>query len=313
MLGALAGGAAAAVAFAIVPPLGSTGLAPHALPGFTIELPPGAIARQTTDYQRGALRLTGVAGTGAAVAITWERGAPSADDLDAAARALEPALGKTPPPQRRRTPGPGGLAVDTLSIDARKGEVRMSFVPCGVRRILVTAAGDGAGALHDRIVPTVACTPVPALEAEPVGLVPIALELPGWFAVDRRVDQLALSDGSATLVIRGRVPPNRALRAALPALLERAGLHAALVPAAGSAGSAGSADPDDAAEVAFTGSLSDRPITGWARRLRCGPQAVILVGFGADPATVDRVAHQASLARCLRDDEAPAAWPDAPR
>ena len=301
-LGIAGAGVAVGVAYLVMPPLAASRLTTRELPGFSFDLPSGQVSRELLEYDMGALQLSDAGGHNAAVAVHWEAGAASADDLEIAGRVLASALGANGETRPTQVPGPGGSPADTIVVASDKGPLWMTMLPCGKRRIILATIGGGTGveSLHRRIVTSFACKPVAERENARLGEVPIFVELPGWFAAERQPGLLTLSDGNALLLVRAmpqaELPHVEKL---LPMIFESMGARVEIGSRAG-------------ARTNLTATIDGDRVEGWLLPMQCPQRTVVLLGLTPDRAAADDLARKVAGARCLGADEPVQTWPDPP-
>ncbi len=301
VLGGLLGAAAAfGAAYLAAPPLGHARLAAHELPGFTIGLPSGETSGQKFfEYDVGNFMVKNLGGQGGVISVSWEGGEPSREDLEMAAKALGPAMGASGVPSVTTMSGPRGTAVDTVVIDSNKSPFRMSFLPCGSRRVMVaTMAGSSTEAVHARVLPTFVCKPDPAREKDTKGIVPLVAELPGWYATERDPGQVVLSDGTGMVLLKTISSPKGVEDMVVP-MFNAVGWKLVVTGRVGD-------------RSLVSGTIEGQVVHGWFKSVKCATQAVIVVAIATDLAGADTLATQLESARCLRHAEAPTAWPDPP-
>lgn len=301
-LGVLFGaGAAFGLAFLAVPSLGHARPTVHELPGFSIGLPPGDVPDQRFfEYDVGKLMVKNIGGAGGVIAVSWEGGAPSREDLELAAKALGPSMGVTGIPTIVTMSGPRGTAVDTVVIESDKSPMRLSFLPCGARRVMIaTMAGSDTETVHARTLPTLVCKPDPKLETLTPGVVPLVADLPGWFATERDPNQVVLSDGSGIMLLKTMT--------ATPS-----GIEDMVVPMFNAIGWKLAVTGHEGGRTLVSGTIEGQLVHGWVRSLSCGTQAVMIVAIATDLDGAGKLATQLQSARCVRHGEAPTAWPDPP-
>ena len=302
VVGALFGaGAAFGLAFLAVPALGRASLTVHEMPGFSIGLPSGEGSEQRFfEYDVGKLMLKNVGGQGGVIAVSWEGGAPSREDLELAAKALGPAMGATGVPSITTMTGPRGTAVDTIVIDSDKSPMRMSFLPCGTRRVMVaTMAGSDTVALHARVLPSFVCKPDPKRETITPGIVPLVVDLPGWYATERDAGQAVLSDGTGMVLLKTISNSPTGVEDMVVPMFNAVGWKLAIT-----------GHVDDRSLV--SGTIEGELVHGWVKSVKCSTQAVIVVAIATDLAGADKLATQLKSARCVRYNEKPTSWPDPP-
>ncbi|MBA3451466.1 MAG: hypothetical protein H0T42_00050 [Deltaproteobacteria bacterium] len=302
VLGALFGaGAAFGAAYLAVPPLSRARMTTYVLPGFSIGLPPGDLPGQRIfDYELGKLMMQDVGGQGGVVVVSWEGGEPSHEDLELAAKALGPAMGMSGSPTLVTMTGPRGTAVETVLLEGDKSPMRMSYLPCGARRVLLaTMAGDNTAAVHGRILPTFVCKPDPKLENLSKGIVPLVAELPGWFATDRDPGQVVLSDGSGMVLLKTMPHSPKGIEDMVVPMFNAVGWKLAITGHVGD-------------RSLVSGTIEDQLVHGWVKSVQCSTQMVMVVAIAAELAGADKLAKDLESARCVRHQEAPTVWPDPP-
>lgn len=291
------------LAYVTLPTLGNARLEPRELPGFTISLPPGTDAAPGAplDYAAGKMTLKDVAGTNSVLAIGWEPGDASREELELLAPALAAQLGSTQPPTYAQHVGPVGQQLPTAVVAGDKGTLRMTYIPCGARRLVLMTIGDDAMAeVHGRVLPTIVCRPDAAREPSEPGVVNVHLELPGWQASERGPALITLTDGTAFLTLRQ-------LASGTPQDLPK--VVPSLFAAVGGKITVGAGTGD---HHPLSGTIEGEHVEGWVRELVCPRGNVLLMLLASDRARADAVATQTANARCLRTGEAAPVWPDAP-
>lgn len=282
----------------IASPLGPIRLSTRQLPGFSIDLPQGALLEESSGYQTGRLMMRSA---GAPIAVTWQDGGGDRAQLELIARGTASNLGAAGASSIVTLPGPGGASVDTAVVVTDSGTMRVSQLDCGRRQVfLLTFGPPGVEALHRRILPTFACHPDPTQETAGVGIVPVRIDLPGWGATERTGGQVILSDGRAILLVRsGPVVSRASVEDVVGAVFAAMGAQVTARP-----------DGPDAATLA--GTFEGDHVEGWARQVRCPGGGALLLLLAPDRPSADRAATLAASARCTRPDEPPQRWPDAP-
>ena len=297
----LGAGAAFGAAYLAVPTVGNARMTTHELPGFSIGLPSGEMSDQKFfEYDVGKIMVKNLAGQGGVVAVSWEGGEPSREDLELAAQALGPTMGATGVPTVTTVSGPRGTAVDTVAVDSDKSPFRMSFLPCGTRRVMVaTMAGKDTAAVHGLVLPTFACKPDPKRETITKGVVPIVAELPGWFATERDPGQVVLSDGVGMVLLKTIANSPQGVEDMVVPMFNAVGWKLAIT-----------GHVDDRSLV--SGTIEGQLVHGWVKSVKCSMQAVIVVAIATDLEGANKLATQLQSARCVRHGETPTAWPDPP-
>lgn len=305
LLAGAAVGAAALVAtasFFMVPPLGHLRLTTRQLPGFSVGLPGDLDAAQYA-YDLGQVRLTRVGGTGGTVAVAWQPGPMSPEELEVAARALGSAVGAAADGGVSLTAleGPDGASVPLAIVHSDKGPIQLSGLPCGGRTLMLTSMG-GAGmeALHRRIMASFHCEPDLAQEASLARPLPLVLDLPGWHLVDPAPGQWTLSDDVSSVLVRP-------LQGTAADSLEK--LVGPLL-AAGGMVDVVTSPPEDGC-IPLRGTMDGDALHGWARGVTCGDRMVVLFSLSPDAAHAHALLGPMRGARCLGEGETPAEWPRA--
>ena len=302
LLGGLLGAAAAfGGAYLAVPPLSHARLTSYGLPGFTIGLPAGETSDQKFfEYDVGKIMVKNLAGQGGVIAVSWEGGEPSREDLELAAKAIGPAMGAIGTPTLTTVSGPRGTAVDTVVVASDKSPFRMSFLPCGSRRVVIaTMAGSDTAAVHARVLPTFVCKPDPKRETVTKGVVPLVAELPGWFATERDAGQVVLSDGVGMVLLKTIASSPAGVEDMVVPMFNAVGWKVAITGHVGG-------------RSLISGTIEGQVVQGWVKSVTCGTQAVLVVAIATDLAGADTLATQLASTRCVRPGETPTAWPDPP-
>ncbi len=289
------------LSYVVFPSLTRASLTTTALPGFTIGLPDGeAPTQKFSEYDVGKYQVKNVGGEGGVIAVSWEGGEASADDLKLAANALGPAMGTTGVPVVLTLRGPRGTAIETVRVDGDKSPMFMSFLPCGPRRVMViTMAGSDSEALHSRVLPTFVCKPDPARDNIPLGVVPLIVELPGWYANERGPNQVVLTDGTGMVLLKTISASSSDVTAMVVPMFNAIGWKLATT-----------GKKDD--RTLLSGTIEGQSVHGWVRSVPCGTQTVIIVAIATDVEGADVLALKLQPARCARPGEAGTAWQDAP-
>lgn len=271
----------------------------HALPGFSLALPRAPVISRQGDYQVGKLVVRNPRPpTGFFVSIEWAAGEATRAALLAGERAFAEALDIRDPPRLATTPGPDGQAVDTLVLEVDRAPLRIARLPCGRRYLQIAAYGDvDVDALFARVLASIRCAPIEEQEALVRWQVPLALDLPGWYALAQAPGRLALTDGSATLLALRH--PARLDADALAALLQ--GLGADVRLTAGADG-----------ELRYAGRWEEKTVHGGAVQRVCRGGTVVLLAFAPDEDAATRLLGRANGARCARPEETPQTWPAPP-
>jgi membrane associated rhomboid family serine protease len=284
-------------AYPIALRLGRPSLEVRRLPGFAIALPAGTILEDVGAYAAGRQVLRADFAL-SLVFVAWQPGNISRGELEPIARGIGSSLGADGSARVVKVEGPAHREVDTVVVEG-KSRMRLSGLSCGRRSVVVASAASlDPDDLPRRILASFECLPDPQLDPY-VDVVPVKLELSGWFATDRTGGQLLFSDGRSMLLLRNTVFASRAsLQEVLRATL--AGIRHLSVEGAGS----------DSAS--FTGTLpSGEHVEGFARALRCPTANVLLLLEAPDPATAGRLRSTVTGARCTAPGEEPSSGPDA--
>jgi hypothetical protein len=276
------------------------------LPGLSIELPSSSQLRTLhaqLDYRNGDLALAGDAGGAVVVIVQWSAGTKLNDDeLHLVLGALGTTLGGRPSTVTGVVGG-DGKPVDTLRFDADGVALSISQVECGGRNVLIASAiARAPAAEHRRLVASLRCHPDPAAEATlATTVVPLALVLPGWYAVSRDGNQLQLSDGASFLMLQPMpaTTPDRLVEAIGPVL--EGAFKGAVKPGA-----------QQGDRVALSGMIDGQAIVGWARLVTCPTSKILVFEMSPDQPRADRVEQAVTSAACVAPGEAPS-WPDPPR
>src|SRR5947208_1499956 len=108
-----------------------------ALPGFSIELPRGDVARKALINTSGVYLLKDVDGTGGVAGVSWAQSTKMTDDeLDASARGMVGAM-DAKSSVRISMPGPTREPVPALLIETDKAPMSVATVPCASRVLIV--------------------------------------------------------------------------------------------------------------------------------------------------------------------------------
>jgi hypothetical protein len=283
------------------PSLEAMPLVQRQLPGFSISLPSGEEKASELGYREGRLELIGVADGGGKITVRWEPGKPvELDGLDQLARVIA-GLSKVAPGTTTQWPGPNGTSVLTSVLQMPNQKIWLSMMRCGQRRISVLSIGPEAmGGLHRRILPTIACRPVPGNEAQ-LNMLSWTIELPaGWFVFEEPPGQITLANGDHTIVVRGDVvPTNRAgLAKLLRNLFSAEDVHLTF-----------SWEGD---RLAMRGALDDgHAFAGWAWVPECPMGRVLVMVLSSDTATASEVLELVTAkGRCLKQGEVAPPWPE---
>ena len=304
VVASLIGGAlaAAAIAFAVSPPLSRIHLKTRVLPGFSIDLPSGDTKEKPSSYAAGSIHVLDVGGTGAVAAIDWEPGGRlDKDQLQMVGRTLS---GSNQPGTitsrsldgTRESGGPG--VVETLTLASDKGEIRMTALPCGVRHVIVMTVGDHSEKLHGRMLASFRCTSDPSQEtiATRIG---IGLELPGWWKVSEEGPQIRLTDGQSLVILQA----GGVTTGPLKALLEKG---------FGALGKVTASDERADGLVPFEVAIDKERALGFLRQVMCPPSSTLVMLMSPDQASLDRWASKIVSPRCLGPGEPAQQWPAAP-
>ncbi len=293
---------AVGVRFAL-PALGLARLEKRALPGFSLALPHGKVAREERDYARGTF-LVAADDSDAVVGAVWSPSdgeATSPQELEATAQVLAGGIGSLPKGKAEPidVAGPDGKPLGSIRLGDRTW---VTMAMCGARQIaLVTIAAHGSERLHRRVVRSFGCAPDDAQEGalrnEGSALV---LDLPGWRAAGRTPDRVQITDGRAALILQN-VPSNidtPELRAALGPLMQAEGVTVTLAP------------PREG-RVDFTMKMGADTTSGWARVIHCGARSEAIMAIAENGAAADALFGRVGNARCRRPGEPAQAWPSA--
>lgn len=298
-LAAVAGlGAAMGFAFVLVPPPGHARLTTKELPGFSIDLPSGDVAKESLDYQTGTLLLGNIAGSGGVAGVGWYAGSDlppgQAEMLGRAMAGVTGGNNTTHGTMR----GPGGTSLPSLVIDTDKGDLNMVFVPCGNRGVMVISLGDGAQALEQRMVASFRCKPDPAREREQATQgVTVHIDLPDFRAVSHEAAQLQLTDGTSLVQLQSMVTGD-------PTKLQPL-LNAVFV----AMGAELTFSTEHDGRIPFQGTLENEHVIGFATAITCAGSTTVVFVFSPDQAAADQLSQHVASLRCLAAGEPPQ-WND---
>jgi hypothetical protein len=170
--------------------------------------------------------------------------------------------------------------------------------------MIATGSRDGASRLHRRIVASFSCRPDPQEEQKSRALAfPLVIDLPGWKAMERAVDQITITDDvTGNLTLRA-VPAHVEvdLAVVLPPLFQAAGLGDGLKIGAAVNGRI----PLELVEDGQT-------MIGWAQLFPCPTAKAMVIALAVDAAGADALHAKLESARCLGEGEPAQTWPDAP-
>lgn len=304
----IAGAAAgAALAFGAMylafPTLDRAPLAKRQFPGFEMSMPEGELVQDSLDYTAGKLVLK-VGGRRGVVAIQWEPGTEwTEDEITAMAKAVGAGLGDKIEGEPRvvTLPGGDGKLVSTIVFDGNS-TFALSLLRCGIRDVVVAAVVHGnALRLQRRMVASFVCRADPARDATARVAIPLWLDLPGWYAVEREVDQIEISDGAAHLTLRTVIgSANVPLEKLLAAALSFAGANVTI----------GQREGD---RIPLTFHEDGEEAHGWAQLFPCPRGTALVFGIATDRPGADALHERVTnAARCLREREPAQEWPDAP-
>jgi hypothetical protein len=251
------------------------------LPGFTVSLPDGNVT-QNLAYLDGSFKIENLAGTGANLQVQWEPGKMFEDDeltmLSAAiTHAVEATLDGAP---QRGTTAHGNKSV-VLRAHGDKGDLVVTVIECGARRVTVMTVGaSDTGTLHQRVVDSFVCHPDPKSDAE-IGALPWTIDLPAsWQKVQAPAGQahyLDTSNGSM-LVIRGlsEAPDRNGLKALIEPVMAAAGMTVTL-----------GAWSDD--RFPMTATLQGQTMTGFVMPVTCKAGGALVMALATDEGQLDVV------------------------
>lgn len=291
-------------AYLAFPTLDRTSIAKRAFPGFELAIPSGEIVTDVGDYTSGKLLQKNVGNAGGVVVVQWEPMSPmTPEEMKVIATMLGEALGNVQGEAKVTTlPGPDGKPVDSIVFGGEDATFTLSLLRCGVRHVLVaTGAKRDTMGLHERIVASFVCRADPAKEATAEVIIPIVIDLPGWYTEVREPDQIQLTDGlTGNLTMRAvqgdaNVPLDKLLKLSFQA----AGIDVQV-------------GARDGERVLLTLSEAGEQVHGWARLFKCPRGTAMVLGLCNDQAVADALYREVESARCLRAGEAPQQWPDHP-
>lgn len=298
---------AAAIAFGVLyvvfPSADRAPLAKRQFPGFELSVPEGELVQDSLDYTAGQMSLKNVAGQRGWLAVQWEPGTELTDDeIAGMAKGITAALGNRVAGEPRviSIPGGDGQPVRTIA-PGNDGIFAMSLLRCGVRHVVVTTAMKRALDLHRRIVASFVCRADPARDARARVVIPLWLDLPGWYAAPREFENVELSDGALYLILRPIVGgTNLSVET-----LVKAG--------SGLAGGNVTIGPLDGDRVRLQFHEDGQTMYGWAQLFTCPRGTVLVIGVAENATSAEALhARVNTAARCLRDGEPPQEWPAAP-
>jgi len=302
-LGAVGGLLAFGLSYVAFPTLERAALERRELPGFSISIPSGDVVEDRREYDNGKLALKNVGNSKGVVFVQWELGgAMESGEFQVLAGLMSKALGVEGDGRVETLNGPDRKPVNAIVFRNDDASFVMSMLPCGVRHVMIATGGpDDTWSLHERIIATFACAPDPARESTAQLRFPLVLDLPGWYAAEREVDQMQITDGKTGSLSVRAAPPN--LKVDLGMLIEpmfkAAGVEARITKRAGD-------------RVWLTMSDGSDSMNGWARLVPCPDASALVIALAVDQAALDDLYNRVSNARCLRKGEKAQEWPDAP-
>lgn len=284
-----------------LPSLDAAPLVPRQLPGFSISLPPGEEKASDRPYYMGRFELTDVAGRGGRIIVRWAPGGEmELTEVEQLAREIA-VVAKIELSSTTQWPGPTGTPVQTAVLRKPTGKIWISVMSCGQRRIVIFSDGPEAmGELHRRILPTIACQPVPASEAQ-LSTLPWTIELPaGWLLVEAPPGRVTLAKGEQGIAVSGGIDPSQHahLPEVLGTLFSSEGLELTV--------------RWEGDRLAIRSTLDDGlPLVGWAWVLECPMGGVLVMALAGDAAAVAEVSELVtSKGRCLKPGEVAPPWPE---
>ncbi len=283
--------------FAVPSPVDSPLIA-RRLPGMTVSLPSGKEEKAELAYQSGEVMLSDVADSGGVIGVRWAPGKASDEKeaTDLLVRGFEASV-KKEDLRVEQWPGPGGAAKLVILIEREKGAMTLALLPCGERRVFLTALGnDNVRALLRRVLRSFVCQPDPAQEHAMSGL-PWTLTLPeGWHA--DREDGGHFSNGESQLVVERSENPASAdlVRVSMETLFGSNGAKVVVGPL-----------KDDRFSLEITNESGK--MLGWIRQLSCPQGSVTVYSLAVTEAARDAADQLVKDAgRCLAAGEAAPRW-----
>lgn len=278
-------------------------LAPRQLPGFTLALPHGKVARDESDYARGMFMTVS---DGDVFGAQWapSDGEPmSSEQLAVVAQIFAGGLGKMPKGKATQTSvdGPDGKPLGGIHIGE---DMWITMALCGARSItLMTMASHGGEKLHRHMVKSLVCAPDAAKEAlvKQTGSA-LVLDLPGWWATEKTPERIQLSDGKALVMLQFAT-----------AHIETAMLPTVMAPLLKTQGIAATFAPPRDGRVDFSMKVDGQDSFGWGRVFHCAKSTETMIVFAESEAAARSLWTRVGNARCRRDGEAAQTWPDAPK
>ncbi len=260
------------------------------LPGFSIDLPQGAIKGQSLGYMQGGSATTRD-GSALLDLVQWSP-ASATPDLEAVAHGVAAKMGANARVGDVRMAGD----IAMVRVDAASGPVELSIELCGLRQIVVLLAGDD-DALQRAVVSSLRCHPDAAKERAPTAMpLPIALDLPSnWHSIERDSSNERLTDGHSLLWLSAvRPTPAVDLGPVLETTLRPLGYELTV---------------DEArvpnARTFATATLHGRNGLAFAQVVACGgAEAALVLALTDDHDRLSELETIVDRARCLAPDEA---------
>ena len=250
------------------------------LPGFTISLPDGGVT-QKLAYGNGHVEIENTGGTGDNLQVQWEPGRLFQDhDVQVLATALAHSADVTFDAPEHGTTAHGDPLIK-LRAHLQNGEMAMTWIECGARRVMVMTTGDSdVGGLHQRVVDSFTCHPDPETDAK-VGALPWTVDLPAsWEKRDAPPGRAHYVDKSthSMLTIHGHShPPDRnRVKSQMEPILKAAGISVTF----------GDWTDD---RYPFQASSKGKQWTGFMMPITCNAAGVVVIALCVDPGEVDAV------------------------
>jgi len=302
-IGLVAALVGAGAGFVIAPPLGFAPLRPRPLPGFDVSVPSSAsVDAKVESYLRGHLTLEGPAGMAGALSVAWSAGALfNADDVQLTMQTFGAMRGAAYGAAiEAEVAVPEALPSRSWSAAVEEGQIWMTQVMCGARRVqITTAAARGAERLHRRVLGSLRCHPDPAADRS-VGDIPVIFELgTGWSRVPNRGNDLQLTDGTDTVFAytASSLPADKIVEVLTKGM---PGLHVGT---------------REGTRWSISVDLDKRSHPGWLRVCDCdrdGQTLIFMWIAGKPDADRARGLQIVQRARCRRIGERPQTWSVAP-
>jgi hypothetical protein len=300
-LGVVAAALAFGLSYLAFPTLDRVAIEKREFPGFSLAVPSGEVVENRQDYAAGKLTLKNVGGANGVVIVAWEMGAGMTEqELRMVGELMVKALDANATSTLTTVRGPDGKPVDTI-VFTGDATMTLSALVCGARHVMVATGGKHAAmSLHERVIQSFECKPVPGIEETAKMTFPLVIDLPGWYLSADEPDQLQVTDGQNALTLRAQ---DRNLNVDVAIIVE---------PMFKAAGIDGKITSRQGERINITMSDGTDSMDGWVRLVKCPTATAFVLALGSSKDNLDFLYDRVNKARCLREGERPQQWPTPP-